>query len=124
MFKSKPNNVTVHIGSEICLEAVVDNADTISWFHDGKLLRNVDEKSVIKFVNGKSTLRVKNVTKRDEGDYTCFAKSGTELKSTKNDSVYCHVSVIDGKIRSQRYILVYKDNLTHWALFLLSHYIT
>lgn len=98
MFTTKPNDVTVHAGNALYIEAAVNNAENVSWLHQGKVLSNAKNKIAIKFVNGKASLRIDGTTKKDEGDYTCLAKSGTDPHKSKEESVDFHVSVSDGKI--------------------------
>lgn len=98
MFTTKPNDVTVQAGNALYIEAAVNNAEIVSWFHQGKVLSNAKNKIAIKFVNGKASLRIDGTTKKDEGDYTCLAKSGTDPHKSKEESVDFHVSVSDGKI--------------------------
>lgn len=98
MFTTKPNDVTVHAGNALYIEAAVNNAENVSWLHQGKILSNAKNKIAIKFVNGKASLRIDGTTKKDEGDYTCLAKSGTDPHKSKEESVDFHVSVSDGKI--------------------------
>lgn len=98
MFTTKPNDVTVHAGNALYIEAAVNNAEIVSWLHQGKVLSNAKNKIAIKFVNGKASLRIDGTTKKDEGDYTCLAKSGTDPHKSKEESVDFHVSVSDGKI--------------------------
>lgn len=98
MFTIKPNDVTVHSGDELYTEAVVNNAEVVSWLHQGKILSSAKNKIAIKFVNGKASLRIDGTTKKDEGDYTCLAKSGTDSHKLKEESVDFHVSVSDGKM--------------------------
>lgn len=98
MFTTKPNDVTVHAGNALYIEAAVNNAEIVSWLHQGKVLSNAKNKIAIKFVNGKASLRIDGTTKKDEGDYTCLAKSGSDPHKSKEESVDFHVSVSDGKI--------------------------
>lgn len=98
MFTTKPNDVTVQAGNALYIEAAVNNAEIVSWLHQGKVLSNAKNKIAIKFVNGKASLRIDGTTKKDEGDYTCLAKSGTDPHKSKEESVDFHVSVSDGKI--------------------------
>lgn len=98
MFTTKPNDVTVHAGNALYIEAAVNNAEIVSWLHQGKVLSNAKNKIAIKFVNGKASLRIDGTTKKDEGDYTCLAKSGTDPHKSKEESVDFHVSVSDGKM--------------------------
>lgn len=100
VFKTKPKDVTVHLGDAVNLEAIVVNAEAVSWFHEDQILSNSKSKIALKFLNGKTSLRIDCVTKNDEGDYTCLAKSGNDPIKRKEESVYCHVSVIDAELPS------------------------
>lgn len=100
VFKTKPNDVTVHLGDAVNLEAIVENAEAVSWFHEDQILSNSKSKIALKFLNGKASLRIDCVTKNDEGDYTCLAKSGNDPIKRKEESVYCHVRVIDAELPS------------------------
>lgn len=100
VFTIKPNDVTVHSGDELYTEAVVNNAEVVSWLHQGKTLSSAKNKIAIKFVNGKASLRIDGTTKKDEGDYTCLAKSGTDPHKLKEESVDFHVSVSDAELPS------------------------
>uniref|UniRef100_K1PQD6 Peroxidasin-like protein n=1 Tax=Magallana gigas TaxID=29159 RepID=K1PQD6_MAGGI len=100
VFTIKPNDVTVHSGDELYTEAVVNNAEVVSWLHQGKILSSAKNKIAIKFVNGKASLRIDGTTKKDEGDYTCLAKSGTDPHKLKEESVDFHVSVSDAELPS------------------------
>lgn len=111
MFTIKPNDVTVHSGDELYTEAVVNNAEVVSWLHQGKILSSAKNKIAIKFVNGKASLRIDGTTKKDEGDYTCLAKSGTDPHKLKEESVDFHVSVSDGKMTNC--IMWGKRNISH-----------
>lgn len=97
MFQTKPRNVQVYQGDTINLEAIIKNAETVSWYHKGRLLSTSRNKITITFLGGRASLRIDKIAKKDEGDYICLAKSGTDLKKAKTESVYCHVRVIDGK---------------------------
>ncbi|XP_034314115.1 neural cell adhesion molecule 1-like [Magallana gigas] len=100
VFKTKPKDVTVHLGDAVNLEAIVVNAETVSWFHEDQILSNSKSKIALKFLNGKASLKIDCVTKIDEGDYTCLAKSGNDPIKAKEESVYCHVKVIDAELPS------------------------
>lgn len=97
VFKTKPKDVTVHLGDAVNLEAIVVNAEAVSWFHEDQILSNSKRKIALKFLNGKASLKIDCVSKNDEGDYTCLAKSGNDPIKAKEESVYYHVKVIDGK---------------------------
>lgn len=86
----------MHLGDAVNLEAIVVNAEAVSWFHEDQILSNSKSKIALKFLNGKASLKIDCVTKIDEGDYTCLAKSGNDPITAKEESVYCHVKVIDG----------------------------
>lgn len=76
------------------LEAIVKNAEEVLWFYEDQKLD--DSKNKIKFSNEKASLKIECVSKNDEGDYTCLAKSEKDPIKAKKESVYCHVRVIDG----------------------------
>eukprot|EP00105_Crassostrea_gigas_P013617 XP_011429981.1 PREDICTED: striated muscle preferentially expressed protein kinase isoform X3 [Crassostrea gigas] len=100
VFYTKPKDLTVHVGETLNLEAIVKNAEAISWFHEDQILSNSKNKVTLKFVNEKASLKIDCVTKNDEGDYTCLAKSGIDPIKAKEESVYCHVRVIDAELPS------------------------
>nr|XP_011429979.2 peroxidasin homolog isoform X1 [Crassostrea gigas] len=100
VFYTKPKDLTVHVGETLNLEANVKNAEAISWFHEDQILINSKNKITLKFVNEKASLKIDCVTKNDEGDYTCLAKSGIDPIKAKEESVYCHVRVIDAELPS------------------------
>ena len=93
MFRKSPNDVTVYLGSTLCLEAVVENADTVSWFHDGTTLKNTRNKIAMKFLHGAASLIIRGVTRENEGNYTCCAKSGVNTPRAKEESVHCYVKI-------------------------------
>lgn len=97
VFQTKPRNVQVYQGDTINLEAIIKNAETVSWYHKGRLLSTSRNKITITFLGGRASLRIDKIAKKDEGDYICLAKSGTDLKKAKTESVYCHVRVIDAE---------------------------
>lgn len=104
VFNTKPKDVTVHLGEDLNLEAIVENAETVSWLLEDQILSNSNSKRklTLKFLNGKlkASLKIDCVTKNDEGDYTCLAKSGNDPIKAKEEYVYCHVSVIDAELPS------------------------
>ena len=73
-------------------EAVVNNADTVAWFHDGTTLNNSRNKVAMKFLHGTASLIIRGVTRENEGNYTC-AKSGVNPPWAKEESVHCHVKI-------------------------------
>lgn len=97
VFETKPENVRVYQGDTLNLEAIIKNAESVSWFHKGRLLSTSRNKITITFLNKRASLKIERIAKKDEGEYTCLAKSGTDPKKAKEESVYCHVGVIDGK---------------------------
>ena len=96
MFRECPKDVTIYQGSVLCLEAVVENAETVNWLHDGTTLNNSKNKIVMKFLHGRASLRIQGVKKDDEGNYTCCAKSGVDPLRTMEESVHCHVKIKEG----------------------------
>ena len=98
MFRECPNDVTVYLGSDLCLEAVVENAEKVTWLHDGTTLNNSKNKIIMKFLHacGRASLRIQGVKKENEGNYTCCAKSGVDPLRTMEESVHCHVKIKDG----------------------------
>ncbi|XP_078333036.1 peroxidasin homolog isoform X6 [Crassostrea virginica] len=100
VFRECPSDVTVYLGSDLCLEAIVDKAETVTWLHDGTTLNNSKNKIVMKFLHGRASLRIQGVTKDNEGNYTCCAKSGVDPLKTKEESVHCHVKIKDAELPS------------------------
>nr|XP_022309848.1 striated muscle-specific serine/threonine-protein kinase-like [Crassostrea virginica] len=102
VFKECPNDVTVYLGSALCLEAIVENAETVTWLHDGTTLSNSKNKIIMKFLHacGRASLRIQGVKKDNEGNYTCCAKSGVDPLRTMEESVHCHVKIKDGELPS------------------------
>ncbi|XP_052246464.1 muscle M-line assembly protein unc-89-like isoform X4 [Dreissena polymorpha] len=85
------SDASVREGQSLCLECDVANTDTVTWFKDGKVLRNdADFKQT--FVEGKAKLEIIEVFIDDFGTYSCLLKNANgEHKSS------CQVTVKECK---------------------------
>lgn len=88
----------VYQGDALYLEAIIENAEIVSWLHEDQILNSNKNKIIIKFLNGKASLRIDGIAKKHGGEYICLAETGSDPLKSMKESVYCHVTVIDGKI--------------------------
>ncbi|XP_062609577.1 uncharacterized protein LOC134271380 [Saccostrea cucullata] len=52
-----PENITVYVGSVLNLEAKVDNAETVTWMHEGKEIISCSKRNIKwKFLHGEASL--------------------------------------------------------------------
>nr|XP_022344348.1 titin-like [Crassostrea virginica] len=100
VFRKIPKDVIVYLGSTLRLEAVVENADTVSWLHDGEILNNSRNKIAMNFLHGTASLIIRGVTRENEGNYTCCAKSGVNTPRAKEESVHCYVKIKESEVPS------------------------
>lgn len=98
VFTIKLENVIVHVGSALNLEARVNNAESVLWMHEGLELTSSSKGNIkVKFLHGKASLRIGKVTSDHEGDYTCTAKSGNDPQKAKEATVHCYVRVVNAE---------------------------
>ncbi|XP_061181242.1 titin-like [Saccostrea echinata] len=101
VFTKKPENVTVHVGSVLNLEAKVNNAESVTWTHNGKELINSSKENIeLNFLHGEASLRIGKVTTDHDGDYKCTARSGNDPQKAKKDFAHCNVRVVNAELPS------------------------
>ena len=69
----QPEDQAIVMGSNVTFSATADNADSLQWMRNGKIM--ADETN--------STLTIKNVGKKDVANYTLYAKKDSEAVPTR-----------------------------------------
>ncbi|XP_063442181.1 striated muscle-specific serine/threonine-protein kinase-like [Mytilus trossulus] len=83
----------VNKDDHLLLEAKVNQAESITWQHNGKDLTPLEGKRKILFMNGKATLKICNATLKDAGEYICKARSKGATQNEVETTSICHVTV-------------------------------